>query len=455
MIDCEQLFPFNLVEKGSKIIIYGMGNFGRSYLGQVLAINYCDVLYISDKVHKKDISGIPYISPDNIRNVAYDKVVVAIYNAGFAKEASDALIELGVSKDKIIVPFAVSKQKSDNSFFNTENPSDTITVGLILEGGLGDYVVFESLYEKIRSYSNNIKIILYGNKTFIDTIFNEKETSQIWTIDEAYNQKLDLILHCRNSINVDSFNQDKIRKLAPKLYDAVKRINQIDGVFEMGSIGRNKDSVLLARAKFQGKNRFSFLAGDSFDIKPSDVKLVLDDSYKAKFESYNLKKYITFNCWSDTLKEGKSQIKVWSKDNYEAFIKIFKEKMPDYDVVQIGALECPKVSGADKYILGEHLKLAEHVLMNSSLHIDCEGGLVHIATALGTKCMVLFGPTPLFFYSYPQNVNITAGDCNGCMGLIENWPFECIRGLKEPECMHKITPEMLISEISKRNLLNE
>ncbi|MCR5755559.1 MAG: hypothetical protein K6G30_12210, partial [Acetatifactor sp.] len=108
----------------------------------------------------------------------------------------------------------------------------------------------------------------------------------------------------------------------------------------------------------------------------------------------------------------------------------------------------PEVEGADKYVLGENLKLVEHILKGSRIHVDCEGGLVHIATAMGTKCAVLFGPTPKFFYSYPQNINISVGTCNGCMGLIENWPFECIKGMNEPECMYNITPKLLLDEIA-------
>jgi ADP-heptose:LPS heptosyltransferase len=52
------------------------------------------------------------------------------------------------------------------------------------------------------------------------------------------------------------------------------------------------------------------------------------------------------------------------------------------------------------------------------MHIDDEGGLVHMATALGTKCAVLFGPTPVGIFGYEQNINICADTCKECFGIV-------------------------------------
>jgi len=34
------LFPYNLVEKGSKIAIYGFGNVGQDFFEQIITMNY-------------------------------------------------------------------------------------------------------------------------------------------------------------------------------------------------------------------------------------------------------------------------------------------------------------------------------------------------------------------------------------------------------------------------------
>ena len=64
--------------------------------------------------------------------------------------------------------------------------------------------------------------------------------------------------------------------------------------------------------------------------------------------------------------------------------------------------------------MGESLELVKYVLKGSLLHIDCDSGLVHLATQLGTKCVVLFGQTSVWYFGYEQNINIVSKVCNSC-----------------------------------------
>ena len=73
---------------------------------------------------------------------------------------------------------------------------------------------------------------------------------------------------------------------------------------------------------------------------------------------------------------------------------------------------------------------------------------MHLATQLGTKCAVLYGPTQVTYVGYPQNINIQAGTCHDCYGLYDNLD-RCARGLDEPECMYSITPEYVMENIKK------
>ena len=106
------------------------------------------------------------------------------------------------------------------------------------------------------------------------------------------------------------------------------------------------------------------------------------------------------------------------------------------------------IEGADRYIIGEDLEVAKYVLKNSLFHFDCEGGLVHIATQLGTKCFVVFGPTPIWFMGYEQNVNIAPKVCGECKGLITDWYTRCYRGYSTPACMASIKPEEVLTLMS-------
>lgn len=48
---------------------------------------------------------------------------------------------------------------------------------------------------------------------------------------------------------------------------------------------------------------------------------------------------------------------------------------------------------------------------------------------------------------YPQNINMVYEGCNNCMGTHPEWAFECYKGLSEPECMYKVTPEIVMKNI--------
>lgn len=101
------LFPFNEVEKGSRVVLYGAGVCGRAYYEQCTGINYCDIVLWADvcwqqlnNVYKqyriRSIQDIELIKDD------FDYVVIAIVDEKIAEEARDIILKQGVSPKKII-----------------------------------------------------------------------------------------------------------------------------------------------------------------------------------------------------------------------------------------------------------------------------------------------------------------------------------------------------------------
>ena len=109
-----------------------------------------------------------------------------------------------------------------------------------------------------------------------------------------------------------------------------------------------------------------------------------------------------------------------------------------------------KFENADRYLLGESLELMKYVFKNSLLHVDCEGGPVHLASQLGTKCVVLFGVTDVNYFGYKQNINIVSEICSPCYWVWES-NKECLLKSKEPLCMLSITPQKVF-DVSYRYL---
>jgi ADP-heptose:LPS heptosyltransferase len=105
-------------------------------------------------------------------------------------------------------------------------------------------------------------------------------------------------------------------------------------------------------------------------------------------------------------------------------------------LVQLGEAHETPVDGVDLDLRGQtSLDEAALLLKSASVHLDTEGGLVHLARAMHTPSVVAFGPTPLGFFGYPGNANIAAPRCGNCWWTTDRWATDCPRELPQPDCM--------------------
>ncbi|MBY0009108.1 class I SAM-dependent methyltransferase [Paenibacillus typhae] len=105
------IFPFDKVEKGSKIIIYGAGAIGNGYLEQINILNYCECLFFVDRNFEKIqvLHGIKVASIEEINDSEYDKVVIA------AKDQSiyELLRQKEIPEEKIVHSIATQLLTSE------------------------------------------------------------------------------------------------------------------------------------------------------------------------------------------------------------------------------------------------------------------------------------------------------------------------------------------------------
>jgi len=98
---------------------------------------------------------------------------------------------------------------------------------------------------------------------------------------------------------------------------------------------------------------------------------------------------------------------------------------------------------------------AAQVLRHAALFIGCDSGLMHLALAVGTPSLCLFGPTAqeMLVPGHPLLRALTnERDCQGCWNLTLQMrePGVCPRAIDV--CLGTITPERVLSEA--RQLLN-
>lgn len=101
-----KLFPFDKVEKNSKIIIYGMGQVGQRFIKQVNSLSYCNIVCCIDK-RFKDGSYIlkekVFATAESINKFEFDYIVIATIKDRYKTEIESLLIEkFNIPKGKII-----------------------------------------------------------------------------------------------------------------------------------------------------------------------------------------------------------------------------------------------------------------------------------------------------------------------------------------------------------------
>lgn len=97
------LFPWDKVEAGTKVVLYGGGVVGRTFLKQLELTKYCQVLAVCDKqydkIHDLHTKMIPI---EAIGMFDYDYIVIAIEQEKTAEIIKKALIDQQLDSSRII-----------------------------------------------------------------------------------------------------------------------------------------------------------------------------------------------------------------------------------------------------------------------------------------------------------------------------------------------------------------
>lgn len=114
------LYPFKNVKRGSKIIIYGAGVFGRSlydYINQYHLYNM--VLWVDKNYEVYQEEGLPVCEIEKLNDLDYDYIVIALLKIDIAKKVKEELRKKSVNSKKIelIDQKLISYQELPESFW--------------------------------------------------------------------------------------------------------------------------------------------------------------------------------------------------------------------------------------------------------------------------------------------------------------------------------------------------
>ena len=101
--------------------------------------------------------------------------------------------------------------------------------------------------------------------------------------------------------------------------------------------------------------------------------------------------------------------KCWPLQHWADLVRSLKSRMPELGLCKWALAKSRAIAGVDVDLVDRtSLQQAAWILKNALLHIDTDSGLVHVARAVHTPVVALFGPTDVAYYGYA-----TAFECQG------------------------------------------
>lgn len=143
-------------------------------------------------------------------------------------------------------------------------------------------------------------------------------------------------------------------------------------------------------------------------------------------------------------------MKSWDPIYWAMFVAEFKRRHPDVRVVQLGTAKDPPIAGMDIDLRGRtSWEESMRYLKSSLVHVDTDSGLVHARRLFARPSVVIFGPTNVEYFGYPENVNLAPRVCGNCWWKKPAWMRDCVEGHAEALCMLSTKPETVLGEVSK------
>jgi SAM-dependent methyltransferase len=378
------------------------------------------------------------------------------------KKIIKAVLKLALKVVKKITPAPLKKRIKK---YLTKHIGDVISndnalhIAVNMVGGFGDVLILSAWVKELYRRLDCVveidvfradKAVLFHLMPYKIRIFN----NYLYHNAVGYDLKLEI----EHFIKINHWVPYRILEKDKKLYDLLEKINVFNKEYEKYLTAQPYlDGEWANLMTKLGRNRWSELnIGGAFDFDNTKGLLHLDIVKYSVLEKLGVreKKYVTVHIGSDiTWNKDKQQVKEWTINHYLKLCELIKQRYPDLLIVQLGANKSLSISNVDKNCLGK-LSMAESIIIlkYSLLHIDGESGLVHIRRQLHGKSIVLFGPTPIEYFKYNENININSPiQCTNCMWMVNEWHINClVTGHGHPaKCMEAITPQMVMTEFTK------
>ncbi len=350
-----------------------------------------------------------------------------------------------------------------------------LSIAVRLTGGMGDVLLASTYIEALHAELEHVEITAYYHTPAIaEFVFSgARFVHAVKSIDEI---PYDRHAPARRSVRPSAVRADVIAYTGhfPRLVvQDPERVAQLAPASFLELIAHSEykiaeiPNLIAAHPKLDGLWARMVTAGrignyldglgelSGLDIScASRPFLALDPAKRVvPIASRNLytRSYITVHDGFDNRQhvEAGKATKQWPLEHWQALVALLHEKYPDLAIVQLGAGKSRPIAGVDvQCVNATTLPETAWLIKNAAIHVDTDSGLAHLAYALHTPAVVLFGPTNASYFGHEPNLNLSSGSCADCWWSTPDWLAKCPRGLAVPACMQAIKPDGVAAAVA-------
>lgn len=453
-----------------KIIIYGAGlNYIFSYYELA---KYYDISAVVDSDKTKvghRICNHTVVDFSDALQCKYDYIVITPVDNGGIREI---IRQNGVEDEKVILLQQAFDYIGDNEWKSKKIISKNLVlsqprIALIFFGGMGDILIGKIWVERL-IYKYGVKpeqLDLYFSNSGMQagsTIYRGiVQEDRIHSIEVLQDMASNYFMIARFCIvpEIIELSTTVATAVSGEFMDYISRLfsfaidNYNRGLFTATDYYRTIKKEFVDKTGVLYHTAYDVLG--CLDAKASDktsIPISIDSKDFLSKVGLADKKYITLNTGLNEEYLNKKSTREWKFDNWNKLSKSIKKEFPDITTVQVGLKRNVKDDiDADVHLNGEtSLEEIAVVLQNSILHVDYDGGLVHVNHMVGGHSLVLMGPSSAEKHAYPENTYIQASGCAPFEWETPDWLSRYPDPSKE-NCMDSISVLQVMNEI--RNIL--
>lgn len=327
-------------------------------------------------------------------------------------------------------------------------------------GGLGDSLMLSMPAKRLKQLFPDCEIIASVRKDTVDVLKNNPDIDDV-KFHKSFNdipfitKKYDVVIEFRYGVKTFYIN-DKVdfdisakeileRQRKTELdfwvadmewYRGKKWIESLDKFYQ-------EDPYRLGREKLNWYFITSYLSGIRYSPEDLFIHQEKVDNLSSDFIAISSPPTFKFS-------------KRWPEQYWNKLFSSF----PNENFLLLGIKKNALLKGDNVFHYEGKFNIYQtaYTISKSKFLISEEGGLVHIAKAVKTKSIVLFGPTLKWFFGYKDNINLRSDypDCPFCHNQLPFWNRRCVKN-KSPYCiaLEMLEPDVVIDKVRQLSYRKE